>query len=185
MRKSLVIVGLLTACAGHRSGISSLAPVSVQGISFPAPDSGAVLHLLDRLAFGPRPGDIAHVQAVGIGGWLEEQLNPARVRDAAGRAALAPHAMALADPGRLYRAYTPRRGARADTAMRRRMQAGTRDLGQHVMMSALARHIASDRQLLEVMTDFWTNHFNVFMGKEADRFLTADFVEHAIRDHAL
>ncbi len=185
MRKSLIIVGLLTACAGHRSGISSLAPLPVPAASFPAPDSSAVLHLLDRLAFGPRPGDIAHVQAVGIGGWLEEQLNPARVGDAAGRAALAPHAAALADPGRLYRAYTPGRGARADTALRRRMQAGARDLGQHVMMSALARHIASDRQLLEVMTDFWTNHFNVFMGKEADRFLTADFVEHAIRDHAL
>jgi uncharacterized protein (DUF1800 family) len=60
-----------------------------------------------------------------------------------------------------------------------------RALGGKVMMSALARHIASDRQLLEVMTDFWTNHFNIFMGKDADRWLTADFVEHAIRPHAL
>ena len=65
------------------------------------------------------------------------------------------------------------------------MQAGARELSQHVMMSAVARHIASDRQLLEVMTDFWTNHFNVYMPKNADRFLTADFVEKAIRPNAL
>src|SRR2546426_6509510 len=35
------------------------------------------------------------------------------------------------------------------------------------------------------MVDFWTNHFNVFLGKGADRFLLPDYVEHVIRRHAM
>ena len=154
-------------------------------IAFPAADSANAVHLLNRMAFGPRPGDIAHVQDVGIGGWLEEQLNPARISDTAEQAALAPHLVALRDPTDLFEAYGPRRPAQLDSAQRRRMQEEDRDLAQHVMMSALARHVAGDRQLLEVMTDFWTNHFNIYMPKDADRFLTADFVEKAIRPNAL
>jgi uncharacterized protein (DUF1800 family) len=185
MRKSLLVVFLLTACAGRRTGVTALAPMPVRDIAFPPPDSANVVHLLDRVAFGPRPGDIAHIQAVGIGAWLEEQLNPARVSDSAERAALAPHEVALRNPTDLFEAYEPGPAGRADSATRKQMQEGARNLAQHVMMSALARHIASERQLLEVMTDFWTNHFNVFMGKDADRFLTADFVEQAIRPNAL
>ena len=47
------------------------------------------------------------------------------------------------------------------------------------------RATISERQLYEVMVDFWTNHFNVFLGKGADRFLLPDYVEHVIRPHAL
>ena len=43
----------------------------------------------------------------------------------------------------------------------------------------------SDRQLQEVMTDFWFNHFNVFWGKAADRWLTTDFEMNAIRPNVL
>jgi uncharacterized protein (DUF1800 family) len=50
---------------------------------------------------------------------------------------------------------------------------------------AVVRAALSERQLYEVMVDFWTNHFNVFFAKGADRFLTPDYVEHVIRAHAL
>jgi uncharacterized protein (DUF1800 family) len=43
----------------------------------------------------------------------------------------------------------------------------------------------SERQLEEVMVDFWTNHFNVFFGKGADRFLTPSYIERTIRPNAL
>ncbi len=186
MRKSLLLATvLLTACSVRRAGVEALAPMPMGDVAFPPADSANAMRLLSRLAFGPRPGDIAHVEAVGIGGWLEEQLNPARVSDSAERAALAPHEIALKNPTDLYEAYVPARSASLDSAERRRMQQAAGQLSQHVMMSALARHLASERQLLEVMTDFWTNHFNIFMAKDADRFLTADFVEHAIRPHAL
>ena len=176
---------VVAACAGHRAGVPAVPPMAMGSAAFPAADSATASHLLNRLAFGPRPGDIAHVEAVGIGGWLDEQLDPARIPDSAGEAALAPYGEALRDPTDLLHDFAPAPPTQLDSADRRRMQIGLRDLAQDVMMSALARHVASDRQLLEVMTDFWTNHFNVFLQKGADRFLTADFVERAIRPNAL
>lgn len=49
----------------------------------------------------------------------------------------------------------------------------------------LLRAIYSERQLEEVMTDFWFNHFNVFINKAADRYLTTEYERDAIRKHAL
>ncbi|MDA2914944.1 DUF1800 domain-containing protein, partial [Acidobacteriia bacterium AH_259_A11_L15] len=49
----------------------------------------------------------------------------------------------------------------------------------------LLRAIYSERQLQEVMTDFWFNHFNVFFGKGADRWLVTSYEYEAIRPHAL
>jgi len=187
MRKlCLPLLVAVAACARH--GPAGLAPLALpaDAMAFPPADSANALHLLDRFAFGARPDDIAHVQAVGIRGWLEEQLNPSRLKDTAGADALRQYRLALRSPSDLYADYgPPPPAARADSMVRRREMEGNRALAGDVMMSALARHIASERQLLEVMTDFWTNHFNVFMAKGADRWLTADFVEHAIRPYAL
>jgi uncharacterized protein (DUF1800 family) len=49
----------------------------------------------------------------------------------------------------------------------------------------LLRAIYSERQLEEVMTDFWFNHFNVFIGKGADRVLLTSYERDVIRPHAL
>jgi uncharacterized protein (DUF1800 family) len=49
----------------------------------------------------------------------------------------------------------------------------------------LLRAIYSDRQLQEVMTDFWLNHFNVFIGKGADHYLLTSYERDVIRPHAL
>ena len=51
--------------------------------------------------------------------------------------------------------------------------------------SKLLRAIYSERQLDEVMTDFWFNHFNVFIGKGADRYLLTSYERDVIRPHAL
>src|SRR5207249_2691249 len=50
---------------------------------------------------------------------------------------------------------------------------------------AVVRATLSERQLYEVMVDFWTNHFNVYFAKGADRFLTPDYIEHTIRARAM
>ena len=50
---------------------------------------------------------------------------------------------------------------------------------------AVFRATLSERQLYEVMVDFWTNHFNVHFAKGADRFLTPDYIEHTIRPRAM
>jgi uncharacterized protein (DUF1800 family) len=53
------------------------------------------------------------------------------------------------------------------------------------MQSKMLRAIYSERQLDEVMTDFWFNHFNVFINKGADRYLLTSYERDAIRPHAL
>ncbi len=54
-----------------------------------------------------------------------------------------------------------------------------------LMQAKLLRAIYSERQLDEVMTDFWMNHFNVFINKGADRFLLTSYERDAIRPHVL
>ena len=49
----------------------------------------------------------------------------------------------------------------------------------------LLRAVYSDRQLEEVLTDFWFNHFNVFIGKGADRYLVTSYERDVIRPHVL
>jgi uncharacterized protein (DUF1800 family) len=47
------------------------------------------------------------------------------------------------------------------------------------------RAILSERQLQEVMTDFWFNHFNIYIGKDSDQWYTTSYERDAIRKHAL
>ena len=54
-----------------------------------------------------------------------------------------------------------------------------------LMQGKLLRATYSERQLQEVMTDFWFNHFNVFIGKGADRYLVTSYERDVIRPHAL
>ena len=54
-----------------------------------------------------------------------------------------------------------------------------------LVQAKLLRAIYSERQLEEVMTDFWFNHFNVFIGKGADRVLVTSYEQDVIRPHAL
>jgi uncharacterized protein (DUF1800 family) len=56
---------------------------------------------------------------------------------------------------------------------------------QDLMESKLLRAIYSQRQLEEVLTDFWYNHFNVFLDKGADRYLVTSYERDVIRPHVL
>ena len=54
-----------------------------------------------------------------------------------------------------------------------------------LVQAKLLRAIYSERQLDEVMTDFWFNHFNVFVGKGPERVLVTNYEQNVIRPHAL
>jgi uncharacterized protein DUF1800 len=54
-----------------------------------------------------------------------------------------------------------------------------------LQQAKLLRAIYSERQLQEVMTDFWFNHFNVFLNKDADQHYTTSYERDLIRPHAL
>ena len=63
----------------------------------------------------------------------------------------------------------------------RKIQNGTRKIRQELSQARLIRAVHSERQLQEVMVDFWMNHFNIFMPKGLDRVYTTDFEENVIR----
>ena len=58
-------------------------------------------------------------------------------------------------------------------------------VGSELLQAKILRATYSSRQLQEVMTDFWFNHFNVFIGKGPDRYLLTSYERDVIRPHAL
>lgn len=150
----------------------------------------SALHALNRLAYGPRPGDVDRIAASGVMAWIDRQLDPQTLDDQ--RLAARERGFGILDYdrtqlARLYlEAQRERRARRQDTTAMddAAAQRGRRLAGQ-LQALAIVRAALSERQLYEVMVDFWTNHFNVFFGKGADRFLTPDYIEHTIRPRAL
>lgn len=59
------------------------------------------------------------------------------------------------------------------------------NIGNELSQARITRDILTERQLQEVMTDFWFNHFNVFIGKDSDQWYTTSYERDAIRKHAL
>ncbi len=148
----------------------------------------AALHVLNRLSFGPAPGDIARVQQMGIESYIDEQLNPDRLPLPA---ALRQQLDGLETTQRTQRELVAQFRAKAqagqdepDDAKAQRRQALQR-VALEAGQARLLRAIQSPRQLQEVMVDFWFNHFNVFAGKGLDRVLVENYEREAIRPHAL
>jgi uncharacterized protein (DUF1800 family) len=255
------------------------------------------LHALNRLSFGPRPGEVQRIAAIGVDKWIDQQLHPEKIDDHALEARLAGFTTLRMDTRTMIETFPPpqvvkqvaegkqnlprdpkeraiyesqvdayrdrqeRKQAKGDqdpnnpnsgdanadqkAAQREaRMEADAksqelldlppderfqqilkmppeerrilaRGLNQddrHRVMQDLTpqqretvlalanpqmvittelqqakvlRAAYSERQLDEVMTDFWFNHFNVFMGKGPDRYLLTAYERDVIRPHAL
>src|SRR5689334_281112 len=79
--KSLFLTLVLAA------GVATFA-ISASSAS-PADDS-AILHVLNRIAFGPRPGDLQAIKAIGLQAYIDQQLHPDRIQDPNLGARLAP-----------------------------------------------------------------------------------------------
>jgi uncharacterized protein (DUF1800 family) len=125
--------------------LTSLAVIA----SFPA-DTTVITHVLERTSFGVRPGDVEHVQAIGLERYVDDQLHPERLSDTGvdGRLALViPSEKPLVD----------------------------------LQQQKVLRGVYSNRQLQEVLVDFWFNHFNIDARKGADRMLLASYERDVIR----
>lgn len=219
-----------------------------------------VSHLLDRLTFGARPGDVERVKKLGWEKYLDEQLRPERIADQAleqrlkgiesihlSNAELAknypPPAVirevlqqrGIELPGlnnqgqnqnappnepnqktakrdakqgfkqlgkdarqmklgevdeQAMEAPAPKRQANVgDVAKRREAYQALKEMGykpqqeivQELQQAKILRAVYSEKQLQEVMTDFWFNHFNVYIQKGADRVLTTSYERDVIR----
>jgi uncharacterized protein (DUF1800 family) len=79
-----VLLSVSLACA-----IPVLAKKKVTPASSPAEQKRAV-HALNRLTFGPRPGDVQRVMAIGVDAWIDQQLHPSKINDDALESRLAP-----------------------------------------------------------------------------------------------
>ena len=156
-----------------------------------------VLHALNRLAFGPRPGDIQKVRAMGLDRWIELQLHPERIPDSAAEQHIARYSTFGFPENALLTRYADaqrdRRQVRADSgrslsredsiAMRQRGEQ-LRAVVTDLQSAKVARAVASERQLQEVMTDFWFNHFNVFIRKGGPQPFYIRSYEEGIRDRS-
>jgi len=155
----------------------------------------SALHALNRLAYGPRPGEIERVARAGVLPWIDAQLAPEQIDDTALTRRERDFDVLQYDRGDLARLYAAVQRARqerkrmGDTAVDQPdaspVAVKGRRLAAQVQQLAVVRATRSERQLYEVMVDFWTNHFNVYFAKGADRFLTPDYIEHTIRPHAM
>jgi uncharacterized protein (DUF1800 family) len=58
-------------------------------------------------------------------------------------------------------------------------------IGQELAQAKMVRAILSERELQEVMTDFWFNHFNIYIGKDSDQWYTTSYERDVIRKNAL
>ena len=157
-----------------------------------------VQHVLNRLAFGARPGDAAAVHAMGVDVWVARQLEPERISDGTTDAFVAQFTTLPQSGEALLAAYPPpgvqlAQRARqnggdltaADSlALREQGRRSNAALGE-IANSRVARAVLSERQLNEVMVDFWENHFSVFSGKDRTRYFLAEYDAHAIRPYAL
>lgn len=172
-----------------------------------------IVHLLNRIGYGPQPGDVERVRRLGIERYVDRQLNPERIDDSAVEARLSRLSSLGMTVAQVYDNYpAPQRLARQlglrvpmqeqeDTPEARQQQQEARQKIQayyaehdlrppqalllELQSQKIIRAVYSERQLQEVMTDFWFNHFNVFWAKGADRWLTTDFEMNAIRPHTL
>src|ERR1700681_3411820 len=210
----------------------------------------AILQALNRLGFGPRPGDLERVKEIGLQKWIDQQLHPDSITDSALEARLDRFLTLKMPSAKLVDEFPqPQVAARREgvsieeyrkeqqARMQEVMQANRNDgddpgmmngqiqakfekmdtdanpakaKGQgkgeggfnsqmfnytenhtpqrivaELSMAKVTRAIYSERQLDEMMVDFWYNHFNVFAAKGADRWLITSYERDAIRPHAM
>ena len=154
------------------------ASVAAGGADIPS-DRAAVEHTLNRLAFGPTPGQVDEVQRLGLARWIDQQLNPSALDDSALQSRLTP----LPDAPEVDRRAARNLSEQERMEMQRRARQATRQTVQALAAQKITRAIYSDRQLEEVLVDFWFNHFNVFAGKGRTSAFIPDYELQAIRPH--
>lgn len=180
------------------AALLSAAPLAAQPALTTPRDS--VLHALNRLAYGATPGLADRIAREGVLRWVDRQLAVTQADDPGLKGVLARFDLLSTGSDQLLRTYleaqrerrTDRRAAAADSAMaamspeerERRMSPDARELRGLLSQGpqlVVVRAVSSEHQLAEVMADFWSNHFNIFMGKNIARVYLPSYIEETIR----
>lgn len=236
VREAATFVSVFALLAGSLSfGVSAQRKTVGQAPGLT--DDQRIIHVLNRLGFGARPGDVERVKSMGLDKYIEQQLSPEKINDAVADAKLKDLTTLSMTTAELYQKYPQpgllirqlerrgelpadlkeaqknrtKNGALADAppnanapdpnaaatrnspeyrrALREYYQQNGLQLPARIVAelqaSRILRAVYSERQLQEVMVDFWTNHFNVFAGKGADRWLLVSYDRDTIRPNAL
>lgn len=250
------VAGLALLAASMSVGTAQKMKSSAKSVA-KLSESQRILHVLNRLGFGARPGDVERVKTLGIDKYIEQQLSPEKIDDSASEAKLQNLETLRMSTAQLYEKYPQpnqllqqlqrRNALPADLAAARDNRTNSRPnandsnqpkpgaampgemqgpgntpapqtsptpndtnpmnnpeyrravmeyykendlrpaqfLTGELQMARILRAVYSERQLQEVMVDFWTNHFNVFANKGADRWLLTSYDRDTIRPHTL
>ena len=195
-------IGVLLAAAGLLAATGSAAS-SASSEKTALTDREKAIHVLNRLGFGPRPGDVDRVLGMGVAAYIDRQLSPDRIADPATDASLRRlPTLEYTDSQLFDRFERPLREAqrerRRDMAMSGKKGASVQDEAEKIRRmippenqprrvleelseARILRAALSERQLNEVLVDFWMNHFNVFAGKGLDRVFITSFETGVIR----
>ncbi len=197
---TLLVLGALAGCSAAAAGGADpaqpqVADAAAASTAQPAADR-QILHAINRLTYGPRPGDVERVRAVGLSAWIDRQLRPRTIDDSMAERALADLTTLRMPIAELLREFP-----RPDPTLREKIASGemTRQemqerypmekrpfrIAAELQAAKVIRAVTSERQLEEVMVDFWFNHFNVFAGKGDVRWYVSAYEREAIRPHAL
>ena len=242
MKKSVALI-LLLAIASAQAFVFAQKTPKTQKLT----EEQRIVHVLNRLGFGARPGDVERVKTTGLENYINQQLNPEKIADSVAENKIRDLSvlnMTTAElyekypqPGQLLRQLQSRGMLPADLAEARenRVKGGAnttpgempkddsmnarpsaspqpaaanpledpkyremiekyyRENGlqrpariiAELQASRILRAVYSERQLQEVMVDFWTNHFNIFANKGADRWLLPSYDRDTIRPFAM
>jgi uncharacterized protein (DUF1800 family) len=170
------------------------------------PDDKAIVHVLNRIGFGPAPGDLDRVRALGLAKYIDQQLRPESLPDSgmatrlAGLNTLNQSSRELAEdyflPAEMERRHTKQAAAAQPpeaatdkrdlrTPEQTQLMQAQRQVFTDLAQQKVLRAVYSERQLDEVLVDFWFNHFNVFAGKGLTRNYLTEYERDAIRPHVL
>src|SRR5688572_23258424 len=191
---AFVILG--AACAAPRTPAS--APIAAPPLEVRELTADAqVHHVLNRLAFGARPGDVSAVRTLRVDRWIALQLQPERIADRVADTVMRKYGTLQLRPRELARTYpapaivAAMNRQRGDTSgvddrmAAARAREGYARIAAELQSARIARAVVTERQLEEVMVDFWLNHFSVFIGKGPMRYYIGEFERDAIRPNAL
>jgi len=200
----LVLVASLLSVAGASAQKTSQTQTTYSDVR-ELPADQQIIQALNRLTFGARPGDAMKVRAIGLDKWIDQQLRPDKINDDAMNAFVSRYSALDQNQNDLLKQYAQQQQMRRevkrdradstkamsadDIAMMqqlRQQQNSRRQVVTQLQSSRVARAVASERQLQEVMTDFWENHFNIYAAKGApEPYYLVDFDQNVIRPNAL
>ncbi|TMC57117.1 MAG: DUF1800 domain-containing protein [Chloroflexi bacterium] len=179
----------------------STGPITQQNAPTPAANvqpPSVVASVLTRMTFGPRPGEVERVAQLGLDQYIEQQLHPEAIDDSAMDKLLEAFPSLTLTVAQLYENYpqakpqpkpdpkaTPNPNATPAPSAKPARPKGPQQVIYELQAATLLRALYSERQLFELMVDFWSNHFNIYVGKEGDKWMKTVDDREVIRRHAL